>query len=129
MPVPSRLPDAEYEIMQIIWSQPAPITSAQVVVLAEPLKNWKPPTVLTLLRRLTNRGFLKSEKHGKDLYHTYVITKEEYIKAETEAFMDRFHKKSLRGLMRAMYSDKKPSAEDIAELEKWLKDEEREEHE
>jgi hypothetical protein len=50
-----------------------------------------------------------------------LVAQEEYIKAETESFMEKFHKKSLHGLMRAMYSDKKPSDEDIAEIEQWFK--------
>lgn len=117
------LPDAEYDVMQIVWDQPVPITSGQVAALAEPLKNWKPSTTFTLLRRLTSKGFLSSEKRGKELFHTPLIAKEEYIKAETELFMEKFHKRSLKGLMLAIYSDKRPNAEDIAELEKWLKEE------
>jgi predicted transcriptional regulator len=114
------LPDAEYDVMQIIWGQPVPITSAQVAALAEPLRNWKLSTTLTLLRRLADRGFLHNEKRGKELHYTPLVTREAYIKAETNRFMEKFHKKSLHGLMCAMFTDKKPNAEEIAELKKWL---------
>ena len=125
MPLSKQLPDAEFEIMQIIWSQPVPITSVQVDNLLREMKTWHISTVKTLLRRLVARGFLSAEKHGKELLYTPLISQEEYIKAETEVFMEKFHKKSLRGLMRAMYADKKPSDEDIAEIEEWFKEEEK----
>ena len=48
MPVPSQLPDAEFEIMQIIWSQSAPITSARVDELISEIKAWHVSTVKTL---------------------------------------------------------------------------------
>ena len=120
MPVPSLLPDAEYEIMLIIWEQTAPVTSMQVAALAMPLKNWKSQTVLTLLGRLAKRGFLASEKRGKELYHTPLISKEEYIEAETGSFMKRFHGNSLKGLVSALYSGESPDDKTISELEEWL---------
>jgi len=120
----SQLPDAEFEIMQIIWKNPAPITSVQVDILLKEAKSWHVSTVKTLLRRLVGRGFLAAEKTGKELLYTPLVSFDEYLRAETEVFMEKFHKKSLHGLMRAMYADKKPSDEDIAEIEQWLKENE-----
>ena len=119
-----QLPDAEFQIMQIIWDNPSPITSAQVDMHLRESKSWHVSTVKTLLRRLVERGFLSTEKNGKELLYTHLVSKDEYLQAETAIFMEKFHKKSLRGLMRAMYAGKKPSDEDIAEIEEWLKDEE-----
>ena len=124
MPVPSQLPDAEFEIMQIIWTQSAPVTSTRVDELISEIKAWHVSTVKTLLRRLVAKGFLSAEKQGKNLLYIPLVTQEEYIKAETELFMEKFHKHSLHGLMCAMYADKKPSEEDIAEMEEWFKDKE-----
>jgi len=124
MPQISQLPDAEYDVMQIIWNESTPITSVQIDEKLREMKTWHISTVKTLLRRLVARGFLSAQKHGKELFYTPQITQDEYIKAETELFMAKFHKKSLRGLMRAMYSDKKPSDEDIAEIEEWFKEDE-----
>ena len=124
MPIPSQLPETEFEIMQVIWSQTEPVTSVRVDELIGETKSWHVSTVKTLLRRLVARGFLSAEKRGKNLYYIPLVTHDEYIQAETELFMEKFHKKSLRGLMRAMYADKKPSDEDIAEIEEWFKDKE-----
>ena len=120
MSIHSRLPDAEFDIMQIIWSQPTPISSIQVATLSAPEKNWKPQTVLTLLTRLTNRGFLSSEKQGKERLYTPLISKEEYLNRETNMFMQRFHQNSLTGMMNALYAEKNLKEEDIEALETWL---------
>lgn len=118
----SHLPDAEYAIMQIVWDNQTPISTMQVAVIAEPLKNWKFKTTQTLLRRLVQKEFLSIEKRGKDLYYTPAVTKEDYIKAETELFMEKIHGKSLTGFINALYSDKKPSDKDIEEMEQWFKE-------
>ena len=117
-----RLPDAEYTIMQIIWSQETPTTTAKVAVTAEPLKGWHFKTTQTLLRRLVKKGFLSSEKLGGDLYYTPVVSREDYTKMETELFMEKIHGRSLKGFISALYADKKPSQADIAEMEEWLKE-------
>lgn len=116
------LPDAEYAIMQIVWDNQTPISTMQVAVIAEPLKNWKFKTTQTLLRRLVQKEFLSIEKRGKDLYYTPAVTKEDYIKAETELFMEKIHGKSLKGFISALYSDKKPSEKDIEEMEQWFRE-------
>jgi len=126
MSVVSQLPDAEYTVMQIIWDGETPITTAHVSAIAQPLKNWHFKTTQTLLRRLVKKGFLLSEKHGNDLYYSPLVTKEEYVKAETEFFMEKIHGKSLKGFISTFYADKKPSDEDIAEMEKWFKPDEKE---
>jgi len=119
-----QLPDAEFKIMQIVWNNPVPITSARVEFLLKESKAWHISTVQTLLRRLVKRGFLSTEKIGKELLYTSLVTFDDYLRVETEVFKEKFHKQSLSSLIRAMYSDKKPTDEDIAEIEQWFKNEE-----
>ena len=119
---PSLLPDAEYEIMLIVWSRPAPITSMQVAAIACPENNWKSQTVLTLLGRLAQRGFLQSEKRGNELFHTPLVSRDDYLKKETGLFMEKFHKNSITGLMSALYAESSPTESELSELEQWFKE-------
>jgi len=119
----SQLPDAEFEIMQVIWNNPAPITSTQVDILVNRQKTWHISTVQTLLRRLVGRGFLSAEKNGKERLYTPLVSHDEYLRTETEIFMEKFSKKSPSALIRAMYAGKKPSDDEIIEIEKWFKGE------
>ena len=117
-----QLPDAEFEVMQIIWNSSEPMSSGQVDLHLKDSKAWHVSTVKTLLRRLVARGFLSTEKSGKELLYTPLVSHDEYLKTETEVFMEKFHKKSLYGLLRTMYADKKPEDDEIAEIEQWFKE-------
>ena len=121
MSIPKQLPDTEYVVMQIIWEMEIPTTTARVAAVAEPLKGWHFKTTQTLLRRLMKKGFLSSEKKDGDLYYTPMVTKDEYTKMETELFMEKIHGQSLKGFISTLYSDKKPSDTDLAEIEEWFK--------
>ncbi|MDR2569432.1 MAG: BlaI/MecI/CopY family transcriptional regulator, partial [Oscillospiraceae bacterium] len=67
MRTPKQLPDAEFEIMQIIWNHPVPISTTKVDKLIRGTKTWHISTIKTLMRRLVTRGMLSTEKHGKEL--------------------------------------------------------------
>ena len=113
----TRIPEAEFEIMRIVWSQPPPISSIQVTALQE---KWKHQTVLTLLTRLTRRGYLLTEKPAKDRFYTPAISREEYLRLETGYFIEKFHQNSLPDMVSYLYAKSRPSAEEIEKLERWL---------
>jgi len=115
------LPDAEFDVMRVIWAADTPISSVQVHNLSVTEKKWKPQTVLTLLTRLTKRGFLSSEKRGKERYYWPLVTHKEYLQHETGQFVQRFHKNSLSGLMSALFAGR-PKDTDLAEIEAWMKE-------
>ena len=58
-----RLPDAELEVMQTIWTLTPPVTAAEVQQHAS--SDWKMTSVLTFLSRLTDKGFLSCTKEGR----------------------------------------------------------------
>jgi len=124
MSVPSRLTDAEYEVMCVIWGRPAPIPSGQIAAEIAPAMNWQPATVFTILRRLAKKGFVSAEKLGRDLFYTPLVSREEYARTATEQFMKQIHRSSLTGLLSALYADEKPSEEETAQLERWLEERE-----
>ena len=55
-----RLPDAELEVMQTIWSLGTQVTAAEVQQHAD--KDWKMTSVLTFLSRLCDKGFLPARR-------------------------------------------------------------------
>ena len=115
-----QLPDSEFAIMQIIWGEEAPVSKTRVAEAIAPMRGWKPQTVYTLLTRLQVKGFLSSQKHGKERFYTSLVTRKDYLNQETGRFMCTFHENSLTGLMNAMFSGA-PSEDDLSELEQWLK--------
>jgi len=119
-----RLPDAEFEIMKVVWRNPSPITTMQIVEKLEADKNWKPQTVLTMLVRLVEKKFLTSGKNGRERNYTPVITEDDYMQVETGDFMSRYSGNSVGSLIKTMYDGKDITDADLADLKSWLKDQE-----
>jgi len=119
-----RLPDAEFEIMKVIWRNPSPITTMQIVDKLEEEKKWKPQTVLTMLVRLVEKKFLTSGKNGRERNYTPVINEADYMQVETGDFMSRYSGNSAGSLIKTMYDGKKLSDSDLADLKSWLTEQE-----
>ena len=51
-----RLPDAELEVMLIIWESGQSVNSEYLMNKLQGIKNWKRTTLLKLLERLCARG-------------------------------------------------------------------------
>lgn len=119
-----KLPDAEFTIMKSIWQQHPPVSTAQIIDRLDASNQWKPQTVLTLLVRLINKGFLSSEKKGRERIYSPLISEEEYLEYETGNFMEQYHQNSLVGLVNTLYKGKSLSSDDIEELRNWLDEKE-----
>ena len=117
-----KLPDAEFELMRIVWQNTSPMSTNQIIACLDTDNTWKPQTVLTLLVRLIEKGFLESEKKGKERIYSPLISREKYLSAETERFFDKLHGNSIRSLVSTLYDGKKLSDEEIADLRDWLEE-------
>ena len=115
-----RLPDAEFEIMKIIWHNPTPITTMKVMDKLGADKKWKPQTVLTMLVRLVEKKFLASGKEGRERNYTPLISEAAYMEVETGDFMSRYSGNSVGSLIKTMYDGKNINERDIADLKSWL---------
>ena len=115
-----QLPESEFSVMQVIWEHSAEISGSMVTKLLESSKKWKHQTVSTLLNRLVEKGFLSSEKRGKERYYKPLVDIEPYLRQETGRFVEAFHKNSLTGLMSALVSNTDIDDEELSELSAWL---------
>ncbi|MDR0293778.1 MAG: BlaI/MecI/CopY family transcriptional regulator [Oscillospiraceae bacterium] len=115
-----RLPDSEFEIMEIIWGNTPPITTLQIMERMKPDRNLKLQTLLTMLLRLTEKGFLTSERVGRARNYSPTISREDYMRIETGAFMARHYINSMGSLIKTFYDGQNLSPEDIRELQNWL---------
>jgi len=119
-----RLPDAEFELMRIIWRSNPPVTTNQIMEQLDEGVHWKPQTVLTMLVRLIEKGFLESSRVGRERNYSPVITENTYMAVETGEFLFRYRGNSVGSLVKTMYDGKDMTKEDIEELKKWLKERE-----
>ncbi|MDR0999427.1 MAG: BlaI/MecI/CopY family transcriptional regulator [Clostridiales bacterium] len=117
-----KLPDAEFDIMKVVWANEPPITTNIIMRQLGNEREWKAQTVISLMLRLVERGFLRTEKNGKERAYFPLVDREDYLKFETGGFIKRFHENSFSSLVASLYNGNKINADDIEQLEKWLKE-------
>lgn len=117
-----KLPDAEFDIMKVVWANEPPMTTAIIMEQLGKEKDWKIQTVVSLMLRLVERGYLRSEKHGKERTYFPLVSKEDYLKFETGNFIKQYHDSSFFNLINTLYDGKALADQDIDELLKWAKE-------
>lgn len=100
--------ESEYRFCEILWEH-EPVTSGELVRLCREKLEWKKSTTYTVIRRLTERGVLKSE-HA---IVTSLVSKEEVQPQESAEVVERTFSGSLPGFI-AAFTRKKPLTSDEA---------------
>ena len=117
-----KLPDSEFDIMKVVWANEPPVTTNIIMEQLGNKKGWKAQTVISLMLRLVERGFIKTEKRGKERVYYPLIGKGDYLKFETSNFMKQYHDNSVLDLVNTLYANKALSEKDIDELLQWAKE-------
>lgn len=115
-----RLPDSEFNVLKIIWHLPNPVTSAQIIEQLGEENHWKPQTLLTVLARLTEKGFLESTRKGRERHYTALISEEEYLAVETSDFLNRYKGNSMGNLAKSLFAQQNLSEQDLADIRSLL---------
>ena len=115
-----RLPDGEFTILKVIWQLPNPTTSAQIMEKLGEDNHWKPQTLLTVLARLTEKGFLESVRKGRERQYTAIISEDEYLEVEASDFLKRYSGHSMGGLVKTLFSSNSLSDNELDELRSLL---------
>ena len=84
-----RLPDAEQEVMQAIWACTAPVARTDIEEILFKTHPMAMTTLLTLLTRLSEKGFITIEKNGRRSYYTPCISQEDYLASQSKSFVDK----------------------------------------
>ena len=115
-----KIPDAELELMMIIWDAEKPVTRVEIEEKLSEDRDVLPNTILTLLTRLEKRGFLKKVRDGKINYYSALVDKEPYLKEASQGILNRMFKGSLKNFAATLYDGEELSEEDAAELMEFL---------
>ncbi len=96
-----RLSDAELEIMKIVWGDRSEVTLFPYIMdgLAARGKPCQKNTLIVLLSRLMNKGFLSAKKIGRRNEYTALVSEKEYQTAQTRSFLDKIYEGSAKGLV------------------------------
>lgn len=84
-----RLPDAELEVMQAVWACTPPAARTDIEQILYRTHPMATTTLLTLLTRLADKGFLTIEKSGRRSCYTPRISRETYLAAQSRSFLEK----------------------------------------
>ena len=116
-----RLPDTELEVMQALWACDAPAARSdleQILVQTHPMAT---TTLLTLLSRLSDKGFVRTEKQGRKSVYTPCVTQEAYLAAQSHNFIRKLCGGNLSMFASAL-CDSGLSKEELAQLRALLEE-------
>ena len=96
-----QLSDAELEIMKIVWGNPQVVTLFSYIMdgMASRGRPCQKNTLIVLLSRLMNKGFLDARKIGRRNEYTTLISETEYQTTQTKNFLDKIYEGSAKGLV------------------------------
>lgn len=117
-----KISESEMEIMEIIWGSGGTASSTVISNKLSETRAWKHSTVLTFLVRLVEKGVLSLTKDGKVNIYTALISKEDYVKLQTQSFLQTYHGGCVKNFIAALLDSDGISRADIDELKKWFAD-------
>ena len=81
-----RCTEAEWKIMEVLWDS-APRTMSEITKALEPTTGWTRHTVITLLKRMLEKGTVAVDESGDVKRYTPLMTQEEASTQETRKFL------------------------------------------
>ena len=120
--VAQQISDAELEIMKIVWGNPDEVTMFPYIMdgLAARGKPCQKNTLIVLLSRLMNKGFLSAKKIGRRNEYTTLVSETEYQTAQTKNFLDKIYEGSAKGLVSNLILGDLLADEEYEELKRLL---------
>ncbi len=117
-----QLSNTELEIMKIVWGNPREVTLFPYIMdgLAERGRPCQKNTLIVLLSRLMNKGFLSARKIGRRNEYTTLVSEKEYQTAQTKNFLDKIYEGSAKGLVSNLIMGDLLSKEEYEELKRLL---------
>ncbi len=121
-PMIQQISDAELEIMKIVWGNPEEVTLFPYIMdgLAAKGKPCQKNTLIVLLSRLMNKGFLSAKKIGRRNEYTTLVSETEYQTAQTKNFLDKIYEGSAKGLVSNLILGDLLADEEYEELKRLL---------
>lgn len=118
-----KISDAEFEVMKILWREAVPVSSVAIRKELQETMRWEKSTILTLLRRLTDKKVISVEK--KDIfYYSPNVLEKEYKHLQTQGLLNKLYGGKVKNLIAALCDADKLSGSDINELKEYFKMEE-----
>ncbi len=107
--------ESEYRFCLILWAN-EPIKSTDLAKICEKQLGWKKATTYTVIKRLGERGVLKSE----NAVVTSLVSKEEVQQAQMDELLERTFEGSMPAFIAAFAKHQKLSGEEVQKIKEMI---------
>ena len=114
-----QISEAEFEVMKVVWKY-APINTNEITEKLTQTTNWSPKTIQTLIKRLVSKKALTYEKQSRVFVYTPLVKEDEYIRRESNTFLNRFYDGNIISMLASYIEDDKLSETEIDTLRSLL---------
>ncbi len=97
-----RLPDTELEVMQAIWACEPPVSRTDIDEILRDTHPMAQTTLLTVLTRLSEKGFVEIRKEGRSARYIPVVARQDYLAQQSRRFVEKVCKGSLPAFAAAL---------------------------
>ena len=113
--------EAEWKIMECLWDH-APQTMGEITATLEPATGWTRQTVITLLKRMSEKGAVSMDDTGRAKKYTPLITREEASAEETHKLLNHVFSGKASLLVNQLVDSGDLSAKDLQEILKAMRE-------
>ena len=110
-----QISEAEFEVMKIVWKH-APISTNEITEKLLQTTSWSPKTIQTLINRLVTKGALTYEKQSRMFVYTPTVKENEYIRQESNSFLNRYYDGDITAMVSAYLENDKLSESELDTL-------------
>lgn len=114
-----QISEAEWKVMRVVWSH-SPVSANDVIEALNNSTDWKPKTVMTLLRRLVEKGALGYVKEGRAYLYHPLVEENHCVLEENRSFLRRVYGGALKPMLVNFIEEGELSEEEIRELKRIL---------
>lgn len=107
--------DSEYHFCQILWEH-EPVKSTELVRLCAEKLGWKKSTTYTVIKRLSERGVVKTENATV----TALVSRDEVQRSESRAFVEKNFDGSLPQFLAAFAGGRGLTSDEAEELRRMI---------
>ncbi len=123
--MPVQCTEAEWKIMEVLWEN-APRTMAEITKALEPATGWTRHTVITLLKRMRDKGSVVVDESGDVKRYTPRISRGEATSDQTRRFLSRVFSGKATLLINSLVDSGEISVDEMREMVDLMQSEDKE---
>lgn len=112
---------AEWQVLSLVWKAGS-LPTREIITSLQAETDWSTSTIKTLLRRLVDKGHLKTRAVGNGFVYSAARSPQSALRRAGEALLDRAHDTTVAPLLAHLVKKSGLGSEDLAELRDLIDD-------